>query len=58
MDFSNAIKINPEMKYAYYNRALIELRISDFNSGCLDLSKAADMGVENAKEIYKYTCKQ
>ncbi len=57
-DFTESIVINPEMKFAYYNRALVKLRLSDFDNACLDLAKAADLGVENAAEIYKYTCKQ
>ncbi len=54
---SKAIAIDPELKYAWYNRALVKLRLSDFHSACIDLAKAADLGVSNAREIIKYTCK-
>lgn len=56
-DFAEVIKSDPKNKLAYYNRALSKLLIDDIESACVDLSKAADLGVERAAEIYKYTCK-
>ena len=57
-DFSSAIALNTSLKYAFFNRALCKLRLDDYENACDDLSKAADLGVENAAEIYKYTCKK
>lgn len=57
IDFSEAIKLDPYNKYAVYNRALVKLRMDDIESACEDLAKAADLGIENAAEIIKYTCK-
>lgn len=57
IDFSSAIALNSTLKFAYYNRALCKLGLDDIENACLDLSKAADLGVENASEIYLYTCK-
>ncbi|MDY7396833.1 tetratricopeptide repeat protein [Aureibaculum sp. 2210JD6-5] len=58
LDFGSAIKFSGNLKFAYYNRALCKLALDDFKNACLDLSKAADLGVENATEIYNYTCKK
>lgn len=55
-DFSSAIKFNPTHKYAYYNRALAKLSLEDYEGACIDLSKSADLGIERAAKIYKYTC--
>ena len=57
-NFSRALELNDKMKYAYYNRGLCKLRLNDIKNACLDISKAADLGIDNAKEIYKYTCQK
>jgi tetratricopeptide (TPR) repeat protein len=56
-DFTMALELDPFNKYAVYNRALVKLRLDDINNACLDLARAADMGVENAAELLKYSCK-
>jgi tetratricopeptide (TPR) repeat protein len=56
-DFSTTIKFKPLHKYAYYNRALSKLALDDVEGACVDLSKSADLGIERASEIFRYTCK-
>ena len=57
-DFSLSIALKKEFGIAYFNRALCKLALSDFENACSDLAKAADLKVENAAEIYTYTCKK
>jgi tetratricopeptide (TPR) repeat protein len=57
LDFTETIRILPVYKLAYFNRAVIELSQDNFQAACLDLSKASDLGMEDAEEIIKYSCK-
>ena len=56
-DFTNAFHLDSTNKFAIYNRALVKLQMGDFDTACVDLAIAADMGIKNAVEIIKYTCK-
>jgi len=57
-DYTLAIKINPKYSSAYFKRGL--LRISHLNqkeSGCLDLSKAGELGENYAYSAIQDLCK-
>ena len=61
-DFSKFIEINPEdnrhmLPMAYGNRGLAKLKINQKESGCLDLSKAGELGLDEAYEVIKKYCK-
>lgn len=56
-DFTAIIDLKTKLlPLAYYNRALSKLSMNDVENACVDLSKAADLGVKNASEIFIYTC--
>ena len=55
-DFNKTIEINSKNKEAYYYRGIIKIKnLKQKNSGCLDLSKAGELGLDKAyDEIKKY----
>ena len=58
-DYTKAIELNPNFAEAYYNRGLIQIYMKDTRKGCLDISKAGELGVEEAYEVLKeYTQQQ
>ncbi len=52
-DYTRAIELNPQFGEAYYNRGLIQIFMKDTRKGCLDLSKAGELGIEKAYETLK-----
>ena len=57
-DYSKAIELNPNFAEAYYNRGLIQIYMKDTRKGCLDISKAGELGIEEAYEVLKNYTKQ
>jgi tetratricopeptide (TPR) repeat protein len=56
-DFSRCINSDDSFADALYNRGLLYIYINKYTEGCQDLSKAGEMGINNAyRVIYKY-CK-
>jgi len=55
-DYNKAIELNPNYAAAYLNRGLIKIGLEQKNSGCLDLSKAGELGYAKAYESIKYYC--
>ena len=52
-DYSKAIALNPAFAEAYYNRGVIQIFMKDTRKGCLDLSKAGELGITEAYEVLK-----
>lgn len=52
-DYTRAIELNPQFAEAYYNRGLVQIVMKDTRKGCLDLSKAGELGIEQAYEMLK-----
>lgn len=52
-DYSKAIELNPNFAEAYYNRGLIQIYMKDTRKGCLDISKAGELGIDDAYEVLK-----
>ena len=52
-DYSKAISLNPYFAEAYYNRGLIQIFMKDTRKGCLDISKAGELGIEQAYDVLK-----
>lgn len=50
-DYTRAIELEPALGEAYYNRGLVQIFMKDTRKGCLDLSKAGELGIEAAYEI-------
>jgi hypothetical protein len=56
LDFNMAIELNPKSGDAYYSRGLAKIALNDVNGGCLDLSKAGELGYDRAYEVIKKLC--
>ena len=52
-DYTKAISLNPAFAEAYYNRGIIQLFMKDTRKGCLDISKAGELGIVEAYEVLK-----
>ena len=57
-DCSKIIQINPLNVDAYYMRGILRINFGDLKNGCLDLSKAGEMGDLKAYESIKEKCNQ
>jgi len=55
-EYSKAIGIEPKFTEAYYNRGLTYIYIQEKEKGCLDLSKAGELGVQEAYSVIKKYC--
>jgi tetratricopeptide (TPR) repeat protein len=55
-DANKAITLNPQIAEAYYNRGAAKINLGEINSGCLDLSKAGEMGNTMVYDIIKQYC--
>jgi hypothetical protein len=56
-DYSAAIVRYPYFADAYYNRGLIQIYLHDTDKGCLDMSKAGELGIKSAYNVIKRYCK-
>ena len=52
-DYTKAIELNPHFAEAYYNRGLIQIYMKDTRKGCLDISKAGELGINEAYEVLR-----
>ena len=50
-DYTRAIELEPSLGEAYYNRGLVQIFMKDTRKGCMDLSKAGELGIEAAYKI-------
>ena len=46
------------MGNAYYNRALVLIFIKDREKGCIDLSRAGELGIKDAYSVINKYCKE
>lgn len=56
--YGKAISIYPFMGDAYYNRGLALIFIKDKEKGCIDLSRAGELGVADAYSVISKYCKE
>ena len=52
-DYTRAIELNSNLGEAYYNRGLVQILMKDTRKGCLDISKAGELGIEMAYQTLK-----
>ena len=52
-DYTRAIDLDPAFAEAYYNRGVVQLFMKDTRKGCLDLSKAGELGIAEAYDVLK-----
>ena len=54
--YSKAIRLYPYMGDAYFNRGLVLIYLKDKEKGCIDLSRAGELGVGDAYGVIKKFC--
>ena len=52
-DYTRAIELEPSLGEAYYNRGLVQIFMKDTRKGCMDLSKAGELGIEAAYDVLR-----
>jgi len=57
-DCSKIIQLHPKNVDAYYMRGILRIEFGDVKNGCLDLSKAGELGDLKAYETIKEKCNQ
>ena len=55
-DYNKAIELNPKYALAYNNRGMAKIALGQKDSGCLDLSKAGELGYMDAYDAIKEYC--
>ena len=55
-NYDRAIKAWPQMGDAYFNRGLVLIYLKDKEKGCIDLSKAGELGVSDAYGVISKYC--
>jgi len=55
-DFNKTIELNPKLTEAYSGRGVAKIVLGQKDSGCLDLSKAGELGFEKAYQYIKEYC--
>ena len=55
-DFSKAIALRNDFAEAYYNRGLMSILLLENHPGCLDLSRAGELGITDAYKVMKRYC--
>ena len=54
--YTRAIELYPYMGDAYFNRGLVLIYLKDREKGCIDLSRAGELGVSEAYSVIKKYC--
>lgn len=57
-NYTKAINLWPYMGDAYFNRGLVLIYLKDKEKGCIDLSRAGELGVEDAYGVIKKYCEE
>ena len=58
VNYDRAIELYPYMGDAYYNRGLVLIYLKDKEKGCIDLSRAGELGVSEAYGVIKKYCEE
>ncbi len=57
-NYTKAIELYPFMGDAYFNRGLVLIYLKDKEKGCIDLSRAGELGVQDAYGVIKKYCEE
>ena len=57
VQYTRAIDLYPYIGEAYYNRGLVLIYLKDREKGCIDLSTAGELGIQDAYGVIKKYCK-
>lgn len=55
-NYTKAIELYPYMGDAYFNRGLVLIYLKDKEKGCIDLSRAGELGIDDAYGVIKKYC--
>jgi tetratricopeptide (TPR) repeat protein len=55
-DYNKALEIKPYDRIALNNRGIAKINLGDINGGCLDLSRAGELGSKRAYDAIKNYC--
>jgi tetratricopeptide (TPR) repeat protein len=56
VQYTKAIDLYPKFGEAYYNRGLVLIYLQDKEKGCIDLSKAGELGIKDAYPVITKYC--
>ena len=56
--YDKAIRLYPWMGSAYFNRGLVLIYLKDKEKGCIDLSRAGELGEEGAYDVISRYCEK
>ncbi|MBR1574644.1 MAG: tetratricopeptide repeat protein [Bacteroidales bacterium] len=56
--YTRAVDLYPGMGDAYYNRGLVLIYLKDKEKGCIDLSHAGELGVQEAYSVISKYCEE
>lgn len=57
-NYTKAINLYPYMGDAFFNRGLVLIFLKDKEKGCIDLSRAGELGIDEAYSVIKKYCKE
>jgi tetratricopeptide (TPR) repeat protein len=57
-NYTKAIELYAYMGDAYFNRGLVLIYLKDKEKGCIDLSRAGELGVQDAYGVIKKYCEK
>jgi len=56
-DYNAALEINPNFPNTYFRRGMAKIKLGRIDDGCLDLSKAGELGFVQAYDEIRKNCK-
>ena len=57
-NYTKAIELYPYMGEAYFNRGLVLIYLKDKEKGCIDLSRAGELGIQDAYSVINKYCEE
>ncbi|MCF0172474.1 MAG: hypothetical protein HUJ91_01880, partial [Bacteroidales bacterium] len=56
--YTRALELYPYIGEAYFNRGLVQIYLKEKEKGCLDISKAGELGIADAYSVIKKYCSE